>query len=77
MKTTAYRCDRCGVDCTSDGDRNRLAMQSGPLTRWTDPEGYDLCGACSSRLTEWLQGRLDEPGRSIDGCSKPIKPVQS
>ncbi len=71
MKTTAYRCDRCGADCTSDPARNHLAIKAGPLTRGTEPEGIDLCGPCTSDLTDWLQ----EPGKHH--CSDPTEPVQS
>ena len=56
MKTTAYACNRCGVDCTIDPGRNRLALAAGHLTRGPRPEEIDLCGPCASVLVEWLEG---------------------
>jgi hypothetical protein len=55
MKTTAYDCDRCGVDCTIDPGRNRLALVAGLLTRGPRPEEIDLCGPCTSGLVDWLE----------------------
>ena len=54
MKTTTTTCDRCGSDCTTDPQRNHLALVAGNLTRGPHADGFDLCGPCASGLIEWL-----------------------